>query len=68
MSVGARRGAEREGLGTPGSGLPGRPRNDSRTALGPEWVPRVHFHLEQAEWPAGMEGVIDQELQRGVRR
>lgn len=31
-------------------------KNDSRTALGAEWVPRVHFHLEQAEWPAGTEG------------
>ena len=27
--------------------------DDPRTALGSERVPRVHFHLEQAEWPPG---------------
>lgn len=30
--------------------------NDPRTALGSERVPRVHFHLEQAEWPSGVTG------------
>lgn len=38
-------------------GLEIRRGNDPRTALGSERVPRVHFHLEQAERPSGVTGL-----------
>lgn len=34
-------------------GIEVRRGNDPRTALGSERVPRVHFYLEQTEWPPG---------------
>lgn len=38
--------------------------NDTRTALGSERVPRVHFHLEQAERPSGAVCLRARELAR----
>lgn len=38
--------------------------NDTRTAFGSERVPRVHFHLEQAERPSGAVRLRARELAR----
>lgn len=38
--------------------------NDPRIALGSERVPRVHFHLEQAERPSGTAWLRARELAR----